>query len=85
MLFESELDWAQGAASAYYEPYSALPAVLATHVLFESGDHGLFHNDCRAMPAWVDIGFGFVLLRCGLGHGQSPRPDQSLRDRLPAG
>lgn len=57
LLFESELDWAQGLASAYYEPYTALPAGLSTHVLFRAGDHGLFLNGCGAMPAWLDFGF----------------------------
>ena len=57
IYFESELDWAQGLASEYYKPYEALPVDLRAHVMFERGDHGLYHNDCAAMPAWVDYGF----------------------------
>jgi CubicO group peptidase (beta-lactamase class C family)/predicted dienelactone hydrolase len=57
IYLESELDWAQGLASEYYEPYATLPDDLKAHVLFERGDHGLFHNDCDAMPAWIDFGF----------------------------
>lgn len=57
LYLESELDWAQGLASAYYEPYAAMPSDLKSHVMFERGDHGLYLNDCDAMPAWIDFGF----------------------------
>ena len=59
LLVESELDWYAGDATAYYQPYTQLPAGLKTHVVFDRGDHGVFLNECKAMPALIGMGFSW--------------------------
>ncbi len=62
LLVESELDMFYGAATAYYQPYTLLPAGQKTHVVYERGNHMLFANNCEAMPGVVQQGLGWFCM-----------------------